>query len=181
MGKTRKTDRQKGNLKASSSANAADLAFPRQELQGFNAFSDIVSFANDVPPAVNVALKKIAKRDSMTKNKALEELESLLFVPDSSITNDVLELILPYWVCQYAKLCVEPNNRTRFLASSLNSKMVKKLRKRIAPLLKQLIIPWLASSLDNDMNIAKIALDAFEVILRCRTVCDLTRSGYFPG
>lgn len=70
---------------------------------------EVLGIAYQLPPELLVILRKLAKRDSTTKTRALEELHRYWFQsPDSSIQN-TYEIALPVWVSYNA--CAVLSNR----------------------------------------------------------------------
>jgi hypothetical protein len=67
--------------------------------QGFSAFSSPLLSAldeyNDFAPALRVCLKKLSKKDGLTRAKALEELLEFLQDPGNS---GCVQALLPTWV-----------------------------------------------------------------------------------
>lgn len=99
-----------------SSSRAISGAFPTrtQELGGFGASASSAAFASSTPsqlsyitepldlsrisqPSVIVSLKNLSKKDSITKAKALEDIES--FLVGQELEKDVVEdALLEAWV-----------------------------------------------------------------------------------
>ncbi|KAI7906774.1 uncharacterized protein BX663DRAFT_534810 [Cokeromyces recurvatus] len=179
MGKPTKP-RVKGNMKPASSSRAAELASSSRSLsfENLGGFAQFVSnsplptaipsrpstpsgeiYAVELDPELVVILKKISKRDVTTKLKALEELESYLKTNKSAI-----QLILNNWVTLYNKLVLEVDRRVRLIANQVHALITANAKKKFAPILKELIGPWLLSMYDSSKDIVKVSQSAFETV-----------------
>jgi hypothetical protein len=103
-----------------------------------------------------VVLRKLAKRDMVTKIKALEELDQLV----DKMTIDQMAVLMNHWPAVYARTSMDTDRRARLLINTVHSKLIVKLRKRVAPQLKELLGPWLNSVFDPNADVAKVARDA---------------------
>ncbi|KAF7727113.1 hypothetical protein EC973_007974 [Apophysomyces ossiformis] len=187
MGKPGKQPRVKGNMKPASSSRAAlnatstgsPLSF--DNLGGFaqfagsavtgipiqtsgtstptNGASDMGLAMANLDPELIVILKKISKRDAVTKLKALDELESYL-----RAHVDMMQTILPSWVTLYGKLTIEVDRRVRLAANNLHLLITTGIKKKLAPHLKGFIGPWMISMFDPYKDIAKTAKLSFESV-----------------
>ncbi|KAI8382988.1 hypothetical protein BD560DRAFT_385726 [Blakeslea trispora] len=181
MGKPTKP-RVKGNMKPASSSRAAELggaghALSFDHLGGFAQFvggtSTIGSTAlpsrpstpSEVPatdnldPELVVILKKISKRDAVTKLKALEELDSYLKQNRQTVSR-----ILQNWVIMYSKLVLEVDRRVRLVANQVHALITADAKKKLAPFLKELIGPWLLAMYDQSKDVAKVAQLSFKAV-----------------
>ncbi|ORX79499.1 hypothetical protein BCR32DRAFT_269438 [Anaeromyces robustus] len=164
-----KKDRVKGNFKSSSSSRAAELLGNSNfsplaaNFSNFSSFSIGNSFVDDfegVNEDLKVMLKKLNKRDSTTKIRALEEICTYL----NSQTNDSeIKKILPGWSKLYAKISIDVDRRVRILIGNAHLIIVKTLKKKIAPHLKTLIGPWIASTFDPCPDVCKVAKEAYNI------------------
>ncbi|KAI8637415.1 hypothetical protein BD408DRAFT_424529 [Parasitella parasitica] len=183
MGKPTKP-RVKGNMQPASSSRAAELAgsahsLSFENLGGFAQFAgtpatsgiinsrpstpssdafETVSLA-DLDPELVVILKKVSKRDTVTKLKALEELEAYL-----QLNRNVVGHILHNWVAMYSKLVLEVDRRVRLVANQVHALITVNAKKKLAPLLKEFVGPWLLSMKDQSKDVAKTAQNAFEAV-----------------
>ena len=134
---------------------------------GFGAFAATSSSATSGSAASDtydnlsgdlvVVLRKLAKRDITTKIKALEELNALV----DKMNADEMALLMPYWPNIYTRMSTDPDRRARLIMNTVHAKLVKELRKRIAPQLKELLGPWLNSVFDPNTDVAQISRAAF--------------------
>jgi E3 ubiquitin-protein ligase listerin len=108
---------------------------------------------------VAVAFKNLSKKDSTTKAKALEDIQSHI-----SSAAEIEEGLLEAWVKLYPRLSIDSARRVRQLAHSLNGQICSKCGKRVAKHLSRITGPWLAGTYDNDRAAAKAAQDAFGAV-----------------
>uniref|UniRef100_A0A1B0GD60 E3 ubiquitin-protein ligase listerin n=1 Tax=Glossina morsitans morsitans TaxID=37546 RepID=A0A1B0GD60_GLOMM len=187
-GKPKQTPRTKNNVKPSSSSRSAELLGTAPTFVGFSAHSDfgLIPFAPgfataelpdtfdaSITPQYQLILKKMSKKDPMTKKKALQEFINLI----SHSELEEMKTILPLWPKFYHNLASDPEHNVRELTQTVLHLLVSKCKKTIAPYLKQLIPVWLASHFDNYAPAASIASTCFaetftnrirEVCLHCR-------------
>ncbi|KAI8980517.1 hypothetical protein BDB01DRAFT_836734 [Pilobolus umbonatus] len=186
MGK-QKQPRVKGNMKPASSSRAADMlgsgnALSLDNLGGFAQFvapnqpatsllhsssrpSTPSSDRGDSPantsveldPEIIVILKKLSKRDTITKLKALEELEVYL---NSNIS--VISHILSKWISLFGKLILDVDRRVRLASAQVHYIIVTNAKKKLAPMLKDFIGPWLLAMFDPSKDTARMARSSFE-------------------
>jgi hypothetical protein len=113
-----------------------------------------ISDANTV-----VAFKNLTKKDSTTKTKALEDLQTSL-----AADSDVSDAILETWVRLFPRLSIDNARRVRQLAHSLNGELCAKCGKRVAKHLPKIAGAWLAGLFDTDRAAAKSAQDALVAV-----------------
>uniref|UniRef100_A0A1B0GPL2 E3 ubiquitin-protein ligase listerin n=1 Tax=Phlebotomus papatasi TaxID=29031 RepID=A0A1B0GPL2_PHLPP len=125
-GKTKQAQRTKNNVRPSSSGRSAELlgssvptfvGFTAVENCGFvpvvpgfvtsEAISDEID-AN-VDANYQLILRKMSKKDPITKQKALQEFAELVVVSDV----DLLKTILPFWPRLYINLAMDVEHRVR--------------------------------------------------------------------
>ncbi|KAF9978540.1 hypothetical protein BGZ73_001959 [Actinomortierella ambigua] len=116
-------------------------------------------------------LKRLmTKRDTTTKLRALEDLESWVRgQPEdesSSKENEyrmtpTQEAIGP-WVKLYIKLTTDVDRRVRFSTNTVHALMVRRAKKKLAPFLKEVLGAWLGTFFDPSKDVARIAIDSFQ-------------------
>ncbi|KAI9491003.1 hypothetical protein BDB00DRAFT_940644 [Zychaea mexicana] len=180
MGKPPKQPKVKG-LKPASSSRAADLAssgsvnaLSFQNLGGFAQFAsaipgspvatpgsdvDTLSLANSLDAELVVILKKISKRDAVTKLKALEELEAYL-----KANKDAVPAVVSSWTKMYTKLTIEVDRRVRLAANNVHLLISTNAKKKLAPHLKEFIGAWLITMFDQSPDVARAARNSFEIV-----------------
>ncbi|KAF9818038.1 hypothetical protein IEO21_02999 [Rhodonia placenta] len=90
---------------------------------------DTLGIAQKVPPELLVVLKRLAKKDSITKRRALEDLQAGWVDnvrregESSSLLPDLLESI-PVWLHHVPALFLHPSRRIRLLAVGLHSSLL---------------------------------------------------------
>ncbi|KAI8341835.1 hypothetical protein BC941DRAFT_466733 [Chlamydoabsidia padenii] len=182
MGKSKQQASGKGSLKPASSSRAVEANFGQTSsplsfanLGGFAQFANPAttglnlarpdtpgsdaSDTADIDPELGVILKKINKRDSITKLKALEELDVYLNAHIPAIRS-----ILNTWVTLYNKLVLEVDRRVRIAASNIHKLVCLHAKKKLAPYLKDLIGAWMLAMFDQSKDVANLATMAFECV-----------------
>ncbi|KAI0243654.1 hypothetical protein L0F63_002978, partial [Massospora cicadina] len=134
----------------------------------FSSFGQSVNPSSAVPPGeafggdasytglnqeIQVVFKKLAKRNSTTKLKALDELLGILKTADGE---DLRIFFRP------GKLSADLERRIRLVANQILGDTVTKVGKQVAPHLKALMGPWLLSLHDPSKDVAAVASSAFE-------------------
>lgn len=63
----------------------------------------------------------------------------------------------------YGKLVLEVDRRVRLVANQVHSLITANAKKRLAPLLKEFIGPWILAMNDQSKDVARVAQSSFEV------------------
>ncbi|KAL0994924.1 hypothetical protein UPYG_G00129370 [Umbra pygmaea] len=170
MGKNKQ--RTKGNVRPSSSGRAAELlARESGAVPGFVGFDTTTNTELGYVPAVHGAeeidnlvdadfrlvLRKLSKRDTVTKLKAAQEFGAMCQERDS----EVVKGVLPYWPRIYCKMSVDHDRRVREATQQAFEQLVLKVRRSLAPYLKSLMGHWLLSQCDTYGPAASAACQAF--------------------
>nr|NP_730427.1 listerin E3 ubiquitin protein ligase 1 [Drosophila melanogaster]Q9VW09.2 RecName: Full=E3 ubiquitin-protein ligase listerin; AltName: Full=Listerin E3 ubiquitin protein ligase 1; AltName: Full=RING-type E3 ubiquitin transferase listerin [Drosophila melanogaster]AAF49146.2 listerin E3 ubiquitin protein ligase 1 [Drosophila melanogaster] len=189
-GKTKQAPRTKNNAKPSSSSRTAELLGSSTPIfVGFSAQTDgggLVPFAPGfasaeqmpdsfdaaISPQTQIILRKLSKKDPMTKKKALQELHELIEQSDV----EVLKNILPLWPKYYLNLASDPEHTVREQTQTVLQLLMAKCKKAMAPYLKLLVPVWLGSRFDTYAPAASIASQSFRDTFagnanRSREVC----------
>ncbi|XP_017127246.1 E3 ubiquitin-protein ligase listerin [Drosophila elegans] len=189
-GKTKQAPRTKNNAKPSSSSRTAELLGSSTPIfVGFSAQADgggLVPFAPGfasaeqmpdsfdaaISPQTQIILRKLSKKDPMTKKKALQELHELIEQSDV----EALKNILPLWPKYYLNLASDPEHNVRELTQTVLQLLMAKCKKAMAPYLKLLVPVWLGSRFDTYAPAASIASQSFRDTFagnanRTREVC----------
>ncbi|KAG1420549.1 hypothetical protein G6F59_007162 [Rhizopus arrhizus] len=141
-----------------NSPAAGIIAASRPSTPSSTDNSDVIALP-ELDPELVVIFKKISKRDSVTKVKALEELEAYL-----QANKNFIGLILNTWVGTYGKLVLEVDRRVRLAANQVHALVTSNVKKKLAPVLKDIIGPWLLSMHDQSKDIVGIAKGSFEAM-----------------
>ena len=142
-----------------------------------------------IPPNIRQAMKKMSKKDAVTKHKALQEFSELL--EEESCSEDDVKSLLPFWPRIFSKLTGDNDKRVREATHKAHLKVVMKAGRGLAPQLKALSGPWFLSLSDPHPPAASMALKAFqdafpknkdgrnkfeEAVIFCQTeICSLIR------
>ncbi|CAG8707712.1 28909_t:CDS:10, partial [Gigaspora margarita] len=182
MGKPKNQPRIKGNVQPASSSRAAEIIatggtqVPTENLGGFAQFLGGTPFstpkslspdtqtdkANDVDldPTLVLIFKRLSKRDTTTKLKALEELEAYLRGKEDNEIDPVN--LTSVWAKFFVKLAIEVDRRIRYTTYSCHLLIVSKVKKRLASNLKEIIGVWIISLFDQYKDVARIATESFQ-------------------
>ncbi|KAJ8266659.1 hypothetical protein GJAV_G00133160 [Gymnothorax javanicus] len=165
--------RTKGNVRPSSSGRAAELlARERGTVPGFVGFGTSASNDLGYVPAVfgaeeidnlvdadfRMVLRKLSKRDTVTKLKAVQEFGSMCQEREPEIVKGVL----PYWPRIYCKISVDHDRRVREATQQSFQQLILKVKRNLAPYLKSLMGYWLIAQCDTYSPAASAANQAFE-------------------
>ncbi|KAM9437421.1 E3 ubiquitin-protein ligase listerin isoform 1-T1 [Salvelinus alpinus] len=164
--------RTKGNVRPSSSGRAAELlARESGVVPGFVGFATTTTTEPGYVPAVHGAeeidnlvdadfrlvLRKLSKRDTVTKLKAAQEFGAMCQERDS----EVVKGVLPYWPRIYCKISMDHDRRVREATQQAFEQLVLKVRRSLAPYLKSVMGHWLLSQCDSYPPAASAACQAF--------------------
>lgn len=166
--------RTKGNVRPSSSGRAAELlAREGGVIPGFVGFDTSVTSELSYVPAVHGAeeidnlvdaefrlvLRKLSKRDNVTRLKAVQDFGAMCQERDAEDVKGVL----PYWPRIYCKISMDYDRRIREATQIAFEQLVQKVRRSLAPFLKSLMGHWILSQCDTYTPAASAACRAFQV------------------
>nr|XP_060626438.1 E3 ubiquitin-protein ligase listerin [Anolis sagrei ordinatus] len=168
----RPKQRTKGNVRPSSSGRAAELlAKERGTVPGFIGFGTSSSDPGYVPAIqgaeeidslvdadFRMVLRKLSKRDVITKLKAMQEFGTMCKEREA----EVVKGVLPYWPRIYCKISVDHDRRVREATQEAFEQLILKVKKHLAPHLKSLMGHWLIAQCDTYSPAASAAKVAFE-------------------
>ncbi|KAH0624881.1 hypothetical protein JD844_032757 [Phrynosoma platyrhinos] len=164
--------RTKGNVRPSSSGRAAELlAKERGSVPGFIGFGTssrdpayvpAIQGAEEIDSLVDadfrMVLRKLSKRDVITKLKAMQEFGTMCKEREA----EVVKGVLPYWPRIYCKISADHDRRVREATQEAFEQLVLKVKKHLAPHLKSLMGYWLIAQCDIYPPAASAAKVAFE-------------------
>uniref|UniRef100_A0AAQ6AHX3 E3 ubiquitin-protein ligase listerin n=1 Tax=Amphiprion ocellaris TaxID=80972 RepID=A0AAQ6AHX3_AMPOC len=165
--------RTKGNVRPSSSGRAAEvLTREGGVIPGFVGFGSAVTSELSYVPAVHGAedidnlvdadfrlvLRKLSKRDVVTRLKAVQDFGSMCQERDA----EEVKGVLPYWPRIYCKISVDHDRRIREATQQAFEQLVLKVRRSLAPFLKSLMGHWILSQCDTYTPAASAACQAFQ-------------------
>ncbi|XP_034232705.1 E3 ubiquitin-protein ligase listerin [Thrips palmi] len=164
MGKDKGAQRTKNNARPSSSGRSAEMlgTAPINPFMSFTTLKESMGVDEQMAdshldPNFQVVLKKMNKKDGVTKLKALQEFSQLC----SSSEPDQVVAILPFWPRLYSLLSLDVEHRVREAAHIAHRSVVSKVKRNIAPYLKQLAGPWFVAQCDTYAPAASAATMAF--------------------
>ena len=161
--------RQKGPKNRSKEvASSSSQAFKKiqtaatfESFEGDYTYVPVSSFTNQelsIPSEYRIALTKLSKKDTITKQKALAELTELC---KQNCDVQLILQILPYWAQNFNKLCYEKDGKVRAAAHIAMKIIVEIAGKEFAPYLKKVIGWWWISQDDFYSVSAKSANESF--------------------
>ncbi|KAM9729215.1 E3 ubiquitin-protein ligase listerin [Menidia menidia] len=165
--------RTKGNVRPSSSGRAAEvLTREGGIIPGFIGFGSTATSELSYVPAVHGAedidnlvdadfrlvLRKLSKRDVVTRLKAVQDFGSMCQERDA----EEVKGVLPYWPRIYCKISVDHDRRIREATQQAFEQLVLKVRRSLAPFLKSLMGHWILSQCDTYTPAASAACQAFQ-------------------
>ncbi|KAM9348056.1 E3 ubiquitin-protein ligase listerin [Symphorus nematophorus] len=165
--------RTKGNVRPSNSGRAAEvLTREGGVIPGFVGFDSTVTSELSYVPAVHGAeeidnlvdadfrlvLRKLSKRDVVTRLKAVQDFGSMCQERDA----EEVKGVLPYWPRIYCKISVDHDRRIREATQQAFEQLVLKVRRSLAPFLKSLMGHWILSQCDTYTPAASAACQAFQ-------------------
>uniref|UniRef100_A0A8D3CP49 E3 ubiquitin-protein ligase listerin n=1 Tax=Scophthalmus maximus TaxID=52904 RepID=A0A8D3CP49_SCOMX len=165
--------RTKGNVRPSSSGRAAEaLAREGGVIPGFVGFDTAATSELSYVPAVHGAeeidnlvdadfrlvLRKLSKRDGVTRLKAVQDFGSMCQERDA----EEVKGVLPYWSRIYCRISVDHDRRIREATQQAFEQLVLKVRRSLAPFLKSLMGHWILSQCDTYTPAASAACQAFQ-------------------
>ncbi|KFH64295.1 hypothetical protein MVEG_10120 [Podila verticillata NRRL 6337] len=125
--------------------------------------SDVVSVIRN--GELSMIIKRLmSKRDTTTKIRALEDLEKWIKAhPEDDEAGSVAcqEAIGP-WIKLYIKLTTDVDRRVRLMANNVHLLLVKRVKKKLAPYLKEVVAAWIGTFFDPTRDVARVALEAFK-------------------
>ena len=146
-----------GKRQAAASSKAAEMLSSGFSVNGFQTMSIAGDEYASLDPSLRLVLKKISKRDSVTKQKAVEELTLLL----AGNENFVQQIILP-WEALFNKLALDIDRKVREATLNCHCQIVKSASKQIAPILKNIIGTWIISRFDQSKEVSNLSKSSFE-------------------
>ncbi|XP_059177015.1 E3 ubiquitin-protein ligase listerin-like [Physella acuta] len=165
----KKLPRTKGNTKPSSSSEAAKLLVASGHVasKGFIGFSNEASYVpaseifDDAEASLDaefrLVLRKLSKRDTVTKVKALQEFITLC----ASKEEADIKCIVPFWPRIYNKLVLDIDHKVRELAQRALQSLADRSGKSLAPHLKSIMGMWMMTMCDTYPTVSSAANTAF--------------------
>ncbi|KAI4457630.1 zinc finger protein [Holotrichia oblita] len=170
-GKHKQAQRTKNNARPSSSGRSAELLGNSiSQFTGFSTIKDAcftlptltLAMTDDTDSMIDsnfqLVLKKMSKKDSTTKLKALQEFTDLV----KSSDQETIKSILIYWCRLYNVLSTDADHKVREATHSSHHQVVLKAKRNLAPYLKQLAGAWFTSQYDTYAPAASAATRSFE-------------------
>lgn len=113
---------------------------------------------NLVDADFRLVLRKLSKRDVVTRLKAVQDFGSMCQERDA----EEVKGVLPFWPRIYCKISVDHDRRIREATQQAFEQLVLKVRRSLAPYLKSLMGHWILSQCDTYTPAASAACQAFQ-------------------
>eukprot|EP01117_Protostelium_nocturnum_P008353 TRINITY_DN2981_c0_g1_i1.p1 TRINITY_DN2981_c0_g1~~TRINITY_DN2981_c0_g1_i1.p1 ORF type:complete len:1580 (+),score=519.39 TRINITY_DN2981_c0_g1_i1:179-4918(+) len=120
--------------------------------------SEASNAIQNVDPEYQMAFKSLQKKDSVTKLKALQELNVLF----KGLTDTSVSSVLKLWTSSYSKLSLDSDRRVRESTNQTFNILVRSVKKNLAPFLKQLLPLWLLNCFDPCKEVTLAAKTALQ-------------------
>ena len=118
---------------------------------------------SNVPVDIIVPFKNLLKKDSITKQKALEDIVS--YVKTHPIDNGgIQDSVLDAWCQLYSRISIDNSRRVRELSHIVLLELLKSTKKRMESRLSPLVGAWLAGAFDRDKAVSRAATDGFSLL-----------------
>ncbi|KAF9570336.1 hypothetical protein EC968_001949 [Mortierella alpina] len=106
----------------------------------------------------------ISKRDTTTKVRALDDLEKWVKAQpeDDEAGSEACQEALGPWIKLYIKLTTDVDRRVRLLTNNVHLLLVKRVKRKLAPYLKEVIAAWIGTFFDPTRDVARVAMEAFK-------------------
>ncbi|CAA6669280.1 unnamed protein product [Spirodela intermedia] len=114
--------------------------------------------SSDVDGELAQHLKRLGRKDPITKVKALTTLSALF----KQVSGSELAIIVPKWAFEYKKLLYDYSRDVRRSTHEAMANLVAAVRKGLAPHLKSLMGPWWFSQFDPVPEVAQAARRSLE-------------------
>lgn len=111
-----------------------------------------------IPADFRLSLRKMGKRDSTTKIKALQEFSELC----EQTPVEVLKTVLPFWPRIFSRLAVDGDRRVRENLHKSHYQLSVKLGRNLAPFLKEIMGAWFTSQCDTYAPAASLATHSLQ-------------------
>ncbi|KZV39908.1 hypothetical protein F511_04548 [Dorcoceras hygrometricum] len=169
MGRT-KGEAARSKSRPSSSSEAASLLPSGAGTVGFGGYvgnsrvdSSLASTSDgstflDIDGELAVQLKRLSRKDSTTKLKALSALSQLI----AHKTAMEVVAIIPQWAFEYRKLLMDYSREVRRATHDTMTNLVSVVGRYLAPHLKPLIGPWWFSQFDSVYEVSQAAKRSFQ-------------------
>lgn len=116
------------------------------------------SAADDIPSSLQLVIKKMSKRDPLTKTKGIEELHQVL-----QTTPSLIDILIPHYPSIFNKYALDIDRRVRETFLRLHLFIVRSGSKKLAPILKSIITTWMLVQFDTSKDVSANARTSFNL------------------
>ncbi|KAF9139307.1 hypothetical protein BGX30_008106 [Mortierella sp. GBA39] len=152
----------------SAPPNRSGSSSPSLSSSGSPAFggldTDVVNVISN--GELSMIIKRLmSKRDTTTKVRALEDLEKWVrgqTEDDETGSSAACQEAIGPWIKLYIKLTTDVDRRVRLMTNNVHLLLVKRVKKKLAPYLKEVIAAWIGTFFDPTRDVARVAVEAFK-------------------
>ncbi|KAF8938278.1 hypothetical protein BGZ47_008652 [Haplosporangium gracile] len=152
----------------SAPPNRSGSSSPSLSSSGSPAFggldTDVVNVISN--GELSMIIKRLmSKRDTTTKVRALEDLEKWVRAQpedDEFGSSAACQEAIGPWIKLYLKLTTDVDRRVRLMTNNVHLLLVKRVKKKLAPYLKEVIAAWIGTFFDPTRDVARVAVEAFK-------------------
>ncbi|KAF7975675.1 hypothetical protein HWV62_8773 [Athelia sp. TMB] len=114
---------------------------------------DSLGLAYALPAELVVILRRLGKKDTVTKRRALEELQSYVDAVLAADDEYAVREMLPVWLHHASLLFLHPSKRIRLLSATLHGELLSLLPEELPPFV---LGAWRMAAHDPDKHVAAI-------------------------
>ncbi|KAK4465790.1 hypothetical protein QBC42DRAFT_293860 [Cladorrhinum samala] len=122
---------------------------------------------SDIPREIVVSFKNLLKKDTQTKEKALQDILSYEQGRASDSAGPE-EAVIDAYIQLYPRLSIDDSNRVREFSHQLLIQLINTAKKRIAKRLPAFVAPWVAGAFDRDRRVSRAASDGLSSFLQTK-------------
>lgn len=146
-----------GSASYTDSLNGLGLGYNGLKVS-LNYFDGLPVLQNIQNPELQIIFKSLLKRDNITKEKALNELLSLV-KDDTKYSIFYDDIVVLSWCQMYAKLISSDSKIIRSQSHHFTSMLISRLKKSAAKFLKEMVPLMLSGIYDYDIAVSKSCND----------------------
>lgn len=145
----------------------------------FNPF-DVINEAsvalNSLPPELRMIFKKLTKQDLSTRIKGLEELAR--WAQHGCAGSEEFATARPQFVKAFGACVVDPERQIRELALRAILAVVRREKRWLSPVAKEILYPWIGSLRDPVATVASVGRLAFDTCFGADRHVDVARLAF---
>ncbi|KAF2789223.1 hypothetical protein K505DRAFT_328385 [Melanomma pulvis-pyrius CBS 109.77] len=171
----------KSQASSARAASGALLSGFGTSSSAFGTSSSPLSYVTEPPdlssisdPNVVVYFRNLSKKDSTTKAKALEDIQSYV----ASLKEPVEEGVLEAWIKMYPRTSIDNAKAVRQSAHTLHGQMAAAAGKRIAKYMPRTVGAWLCGLYDSDRSVTEATQNSLRQVFNTPEKIQNIRKAY---